>query len=457
MFPPSSSSQAIKMGSNYEEALKGYFLSLKYKYPDITKPDILRAIGVYTDLQPARDKFVFNNGVEKELVKLDGTIPVTYRDNRYNIPICVWLLDTHPHCAPIVYVKPTPNMQIKPGRHVDPNGKINLPFLLQWKYPQSDLYGLLNRLAEKFGEEPPVFSKVQQNPVNSSYQVDMGDWSSSNSMAQTSHPPYPTRQSPYMPSPATSSSIPPYPIPYTAPQTTASSYYPSNLNNPLPYPAHPQYPLYNTPYLGYPAYSESTSSVTTPTPMFGLNSTTSGTHLTQTVSGTSTVTEEHIKASLISAVEETLKRRLKETFAQAQAEMDTLYKTQNDLQKGRECLEKMMKSLEQEKDEVEKNISILKEKNAELKETLNKMENQGELKIDEAVVTTTPLYRQLLNAFAKEQAIEDTIYYLGEALRRSVIDLDIFLKQVRELSRHQFMLRAIIQKCREKAGLPALT
>lgn len=57
-----------------------------------------------------------------------------FSDNRYNIPICVWLLDTHPHCAPIVYVKPTPNMQIRPGRHVDPNGKINLPFLLQWKY-----------------------------------------------------------------------------------------------------------------------------------------------------------------------------------------------------------------------------------------------------------------------------------------------------------------------------------
>ncbi|GAB1609234.1 tumor susceptibility gene 101 protein-like [Argonauta hians] len=451
------------MGSNnYEESLKCFFAALKYKYPDITKSDILRAIATYTDLQPARDKFVFNNGNEKELVKLDGTIPVTYRENRYNIPICVWLLDAHPYCDPIVYVKPTPNMQIKPGRHVDPNGKINLPFLSNWKFPQSDLCGLLAKLAEKFGEEPPVFSKVQSTPVNSSYQVEAtSDWSAANNpMAQSANPlPYPTRPSPYMPSPASTGSMPPYPLPYNTPQTTANSYYPPNLNNPLAYPSQPPYPMYNpTAYPGYPPFSsEPTSAVTTSTPMFGLNSTTAGTHLTQTVSGTSTVTEEHIKASLISAVEETLKRRLKETFAQAQAEMDTLYKTQNDLQKGRECLEKMMKSLEQEKDEVEKNISILKEKNSELKETLNKMENQGELKIDEAVVTTTPLYRQLLNAFAKEQAIEDTIYYLGEALRRSVIDLDIFLKQVRELSRHQFMLRAIIQKCREKAGLPALT
>ena len=34
--------------------------------------------------------------------------------------------------------------------------------------------------------------------------------------------------------------------------------------------------------------------------------------------------------------------------------MDTLYKTQNDLQKGRECLERMVKSLEQEKVSIKK-------------------------------------------------------------------------------------------------------
>lgn len=35
---------------------------------------------------------------------------------------------------------------------------------------------------------------------------------------------------------------------------------------------------------------------------------------------------------------------------------------------------------------------------------------------------------RLLNSFAEEQAIEDAIYYLGEGLRRNVIDLDVFLK-----------------------------
>lgn len=143
-------------------------------------------------------------------------------------------------------------------------------------------------------------------------------------------------------------------------------------------------------------------------------------------------------------------------FEQAQAEMNVLHKTQADLVKGKEKLEVMVKELENEKVEIENNIKLLQDKDQEVKEVLQKLDNQDKLDIDEAVVTTTPLYRQLLNSFAEEQAIEDAIYYLGEALRKDVIDLDVFLKQVRELSRKQFFLRALIQKCREKAGLPPM-
>lgn len=57
------------------------------------------------------------------------------------------------------------------------------------------------------------------------------------------------------------------------------------------------------------------------------------------------------------------------------------------------------------------------------------MEQQSENNdIDELIVPTAPLYRQILNLYAEENAIEDTIFYLGEALRRDVIDLDVFLK-----------------------------
>lgn len=62
---------------------------------------------------------------------------------------------------------------------------------------------------------------------------------------------------------------------------------------------------------------------------------------------------------------------------------------------------------------------------------------------------------RLLNAYAEEAATEDAIYYLGEGLRRGVIELDVFLKNVRSLSRKQFMLRALMERCRQQAGLSA--
>lgn len=45
--------------------------------------------------------------------------------------------------------------------------------------------------------------------------------------------------------------------------------------------------------------------------------------------GTGTITEEHIRVSLITATEDKIKQRLKEKIAQFQAEMEVLKKTSN--------------------------------------------------------------------------------------------------------------------------------
>ena len=79
--------------------------------------------------------------------------------------------------------------------------------------------------------------------------------------------------------------------------------------------------------------------------------------------------------------------------------------------------------------EVDRNIDLLKRKDEELSDALEKMENQSENNdIDDVIIPTAPLYKQILNLYAEENAIEDTIFYLGEALRRGVIDLEVFLK-----------------------------
>ena len=39
-----------------------------------------------------------------------------------------------------------------------------------------------------------------------------------------------------------------------------------------------------------------------------------------------------------------------------------------------------------------------------------------------------PQSYRILQLYAEENAVDDTIYYLGEALRKGVIELEVFLK-----------------------------
>lgn len=64
--------------------------------------------------------------------------------------------------------------------------------------------------------------------------------------------------------------------------------------------------------------------------------------------GTMTITEEHIKASLISAVEDKLRRRIQERVNQYQAEMDTLNRTKHELNEGKAKINDIILKLERE-------------------------------------------------------------------------------------------------------------
>lgn len=66
------------------------------------------------------------------------TISQFFLGTYYHIPVCIWLLDSHPYNSPICYVKPTSDMQIKASRHVDTNGRVYLPYLHNWQPVSND-------------------------------------------------------------------------------------------------------------------------------------------------------------------------------------------------------------------------------------------------------------------------------------------------------------------------------
>ncbi|CAH1391720.1 unnamed protein product [Nezara viridula] len=373
-----------------------------YNNPEITRREIIKAMENYKGLNWKVEPFVFNDGTSRDLVNLQGTIPVNYKGSVYNIPICIWLMDTHPDTPPICYVKPTPDMQIKMSMYVDHSGKIYLPYLHDWHRSSSDLLGLIIVMICAFGEYPPVFARPR-----------------------TDSTPYPTQPS-YMPMPG--SCYPAYPA------TPTPTQYPQPQYGNTPYPQMPPTPL-RPPPTPTQHYMPQASPPAVPSGNSG------------------TITDAHIRESLMSALEHKIKQRLQEHLGQSKAELDILQHTANELTHGKAKLDAIIEKLKKEKLELERTINVLKEKDAELDKAIAEIGEQGEVDVDEAVTTTTPLYKQILNTYAEEAALEDTIYYIGEALRRGVIDLDVFLKQIRTLSRKQFMLRALMQKCRQKAGL----
>ncbi|XP_077494517.1 tumor susceptibility gene 101 [Amblyomma americanum] len=439
------------------QSLDQYLSSLltKYHYADQAKKDITNALQHYRNLSPTSAQFVFNDGTKKELFCLDGTIPVTYKGATYNIPVCIWLLDTHPYNSPMCYVKPTAYMQIKVSRHVDQTGRVFLPYLHEWNPASSDLLGLIQVMIIVFGETPPVFSKPQEDgspayPPRATTGASGGGGffrPTAGVMPPSAmgggQPPYPPSGAAMPPYPPGGTTMPtpwtPYP-PATAGATPATT----GAGGMPPYPVYPP-AMGTTPYPPYPTSNTATATTGYPYPPASTAS---------PASQTGTITQEHIRASLLTAVEEKVKARLKETLSGAQAEMDVLKRTHDELTQGKTKLDDLISRMDREQAELEANLQNLRERNEELKELIRKMENQGAINVDEAVVTTAPLYKQLVNAFAEENATEDAIYYLGEALRKGVIDLDVFLKHVRELSRKQFLLRVLMQKCREKAQLP---
>ena len=153
----------------YEKIINKGLKSARYKYPEPTRRDLLTALSNYKGLQPKVDNFVFDSGNEETLIGLQGTIPITYRNNTYNIPVCFWLQTDHPSAAPIGFVQPTHDMQIKASQAVDYNGRIIVPYLSEWKYPESSLHDFMQICILVFGQSPPVFSKKSsQSSRNSS-------------------------------------------------------------------------------------------------------------------------------------------------------------------------------------------------------------------------------------------------------------------------------------------------
>ncbi|KAI0596169.1 UEV domain-containing protein [Biscogniauxia sp. FL1348] len=153
-----------------QHVLNWLYSVLTSEYHDVNRTynDVAQALSQYPSLSPRTDVHTFDNGVSALLLHLSGTLPVVFRGTTYRFPVSLWIPHAYPREAPIGYVTPTENMVVRPGQHVDPQGRIYHPYLVGWAefWDKSSILDFLAILRDIFAKEPPVISRQQPRPVS---------------------------------------------------------------------------------------------------------------------------------------------------------------------------------------------------------------------------------------------------------------------------------------------------
>lgn len=371
---------------------------LPAQQPQVTAQHLNSCVSQFRELNPKVSKYVYDNGQEFKMICLSGTIPMPYKGNTYNIPVNIWIHNDYPNQAPIVLVTPTREMQIKPSKIVDSNGRVYLPYLHEWKARHGyDLISLVNILCMEFSSSPPLFAR--------------------------------------------SAAAPPRPKPTYSQQPPSAGYNPN------------QYPGYNqpaaTPNIGWNVANQQQQQHPPPPPPAtgGVGSGFSQKTLQRED------TQEIIKNSMVSKIEHDLKQRYKIFSDRYEAEMNALHQQEQELVAGKEQIGDVLTRIEDEKLKIGETIELFKTKDGELRDFLSQHERDSEEnQVDKQIEPKEALFKQYLNLFAEESALDDAIYYLAEALRNDVINIQVFLRNVRTLARKKFMVRALMNKVREQTN-----
>ncbi|KAK9329930.1 UEV domain-containing protein [Lipomyces starkeyi] len=152
-----------------QQTLEWLHRVLLQEYRDVnrTYSDVASALQSYPSLTPRTNVYTYENGKSELLLNLHGTVPTTFRSAVYNIPVSIWISHEYPYVAPFAFVTPTAAMSLRPGNHVDTNGRVYHPYISYWNGtdPQTNILGLCAVLCDIFGKEPPVYGKPPQQQL----------------------------------------------------------------------------------------------------------------------------------------------------------------------------------------------------------------------------------------------------------------------------------------------------
>lgn len=123
--------------------------------------------------------------------------------------------------------------------------------------------------------------------------------------------------------------------------------------------------------------------------------------MTSTSSNSETVTDEHLKHSLISSIADKVNRKLAERIASNSVEVQSLSMSYAELDQGRTQLNDLITRLLQDEDRCTAFLTQLRVANRQLLEAAERLRTNELIPADDILAPTAPLFRQcVLTSFA---------------------------------------------------------
>mmetsp|Transcript_27164 Transcript_27164/g.44542 ORF Transcript_27164/g.44542 Transcript_27164/m.44542 type:complete len:434 (-) Transcript_27164:225-1526(-) len=385
-------------------------------------------LGLITCVRPSNEALMLNDGSSTPpALLLRGTLPVTYQAVTYNIPIDMYLPPPYPLQSPTVFIRPMASMEIKDNhRHVGLDGRVYLPYLHDWRPGTHDLRELAVWMSSLFGAEPPCYAR----PANA-------NGSATSNGSHNNPPPY--SQATVASSSHTSSHAS---SAYSSISTAASTstHATNNTNN---------------------AQEEMRKA---------LEREISEANMVAETARRAAAEEDRMEATHKWKHEQELSSMKAMATSKVQFEIQTLFmgmkeelrlelKNQKQLEGGKEQIEKLLDEGEQWKGQLEKGNNEMDEALGGLEKSLTAVKEQlstatdnggneesGQTKADLIALPVDTHSAQMLALSAESAAIDDCIYFLDRALVQGSISVEVFLKEVRKLSKRQFMAKGHLIK-----------
>jgi ESCRT-I complex subunit TSG101 len=434
----------MSSNNSIEQTVQNYRYQYQSSGGNITriKYDISSLLNMFATLRLQGGTFTFPNGKSASLLNLVGTVPITFQRAKYNIPVQIWISERYPATAPICYVTPTSDMVITPRHNnIQSDGKVVcFSDLDRWNSNSSNLVNLVMSLSNMFGRHPPC----QAKPAG--YGAGYSGGGNQNTLNPTTTQQYLNRNNNMYNNSGSIYGSNSHNMQYNASQQQQQSNsqrppnYGNNNNGPPSYNA--QLPTYEN-QLTRDNLNHQNNRTN--------NNTRSSKSSTTSVTADNTTSNSSGNNSLASKRAQLTERVKKEVgiiLKNRQEQLNRALNVTESLDAGANKLDVGIKTLKEQENTLKGYIKATKDKNANIAEWLVENENKNAKNIDpDEVISCGDVWSsQIFDQVATISAIDDTLFELDDALKKGIIELNPFLRAVRNLASQQFQAKALAMK-----------